>query len=116
MSKPVELTVDTLVFEELHVAKLVRSWELPSLYLPVATSWLLAPIDTIGDDGVTVIDASAFGTVRIAEPEIPNIVAVMLVDPTAKAFAKPVADTVATDVVEEVQATVLLTSLDDPSL
>ena len=42
VTRPVELTVAVTVDDELHVATLVRSALLPSLYLPVAVNcWLV---------------------------------------------------------------------------
>jgi hypothetical protein len=58
----------------------------------------------------------AAGTVKIAEPEFVPKVAVIVADPADTPVATPVADkTVATGVLPEVQATVLLMSRVEPS-
>jgi hypothetical protein len=54
--------------------------------------------------------------VRDAEPEIPDIVAEMLVVPADMAVARPLAEIVATAVFAEAHEAVPLTSLVDPSL
>ena len=63
----------------------------------------------LGLAGVTAIEERV-GTVRIALPEKPPKVAVMVVVPIATAVARPVAFIVATDVFDEVQVTCVVIS------
>lgn len=61
VTRPAELTVAVTVDDELHVATLVRSAVLPSLYLPVAVNcWLVftGMEDAAGD---RVMDCSVAG-------------------------------------------------------
>jgi len=62
---------------------------------------------TDADDGATVTDATGPGvTFRVALPDFPSLVAVIVVVPTSNPVATPDADTVATAVLLDVQVTV----------
>ena len=61
VASPAALMVATTVFDEDHVAVLVRSFVLPSLNEPVAANCLVAPIWMEGVAGVTEIDARVGG-------------------------------------------------------
>ncbi len=58
VARPVVVIVAVAVFEEVHVTVAVRSFELLSLYVPVA--WNCVVVPTAADEfaGVTVIDWS----------------------------------------------------------
>jgi hypothetical protein len=68
------------------------------------------PIGTVAVAGVTAIDTNvAAGTVKVAEPDLPPKVAVIVAVPADTPVATPVVDrTVATGVLPEVQVTMLL--------
>src|SRR6266581_3211528 len=57
-ARPLALTVATAVFDETHVAELVRSWVLPSEYVPVAVNCCEVPLTIDGFTGVTEIDTN----------------------------------------------------------
>jgi len=70
------LMLATVVFEELHVALLVRFCVLLSLYVPVAVNCCAVPLTTEGLAGVTAIEDSAGGfTVSKVEPLMPPMLA-----------------------------------------
>jgi hypothetical protein len=81
----------------------------PSLYVPVAVNCWELPKATELDIGVTAIDTSVGGlpTVRLVEPTIPPKTAEIVVDPSARPVAKPVALIVATAALVELQETEL---------
>lgn len=84
------LTIATAVEDEFHVAVPVKSWVLPSLYVPVAVNCCVAPSEIEADGGLTAIETNIAGvTVNVAAPlNIPED-ALIVVVPTAKALASP---------------------------
>ena len=77
----------------------------------------MRPIGTKAVAGVTAIDTNATGvTVKSAEPDLPLKVAVIVAGPADTAVATPVLDrTVATGVLPEVHATVVVMLRVEPS-
>jgi hypothetical protein len=61
VAKPVVLMVATPVFEEVHVAVLVRSFVLPSEKWPVGENCCVVPCAIEGLGGVTLIEVSVGG-------------------------------------------------------
>lgn len=91
-AKPFEpdalLIVATPVFDELHVANVVKSWVAPFDKVPLALNCWVVPTAMVWLTGVTTINATV-STVSVATPEIPPNVAVMVVEPVATAVARP---------------------------
>jgi len=114
LANPVALIEATVPFEELQVTELVRSWDDPSLNLPLAVNCCVAPTGIEGLLGLTVIELRLI-TVRVIMPVIGPDVACIVVVPTASAVANPEALIEATVVFEELQPTEPVTSCDDPS-
>jgi hypothetical protein len=101
---PLTATVAAEVVADDHVTDDVIFREVPSEYLPVAVNWSISPAGMDGFRGVTVIDCSvAAVTVSVVLPEMPSEVALMTDDPTLTLEARPVAETVATEVVPDDQ-------------
>ena len=106
VARPLPLTVATDVLDELQVTCVVTSRLVPSEYAPEAANCCVTPTGMLGLTGVTEMeDRVAEVTVRVVLPEIVPEAAVMVAVPAAKAVAKPVLLTVATDGLEEVQVT-----------
>ena len=104
VARPARLMVATLVAEDAQLAEDVRSWVLPSEYVPVALNWAVVPFAIDGLAGDTAIDTSAAavtfkGVLPLTDPDL----AVMVVAPTAAPVATPVAPMVATLLAEDVQ-------------
>ena len=70
LTRPVVLTVATLVFEEDQAAVFVRFCELPSLNLPVAMNCCGVPITTVAFEGVMLIDVSVGTTPTPLRPTV----------------------------------------------
>ena len=106
-SVPVELlTVAAAAFDELQCADWVRSWTLPSLYVPLAVNCWVVPSGIEGAAGVTAIERSVRGTTfRAVEPLMFPKLALMVAVPSPVLVAKPDVDMMATDVFDEPQAT-----------
>jgi hypothetical protein len=103
--------------EESQVTVPVRSWVVPSLYVPVAVSCCVPPGIIDWFEGVTESDARIAGpTVRIAEAFIEPEVALMDVAPTPVPVAAPPPVIVAIPVLEEVQLTEFVKSFVLPSV
>src|ERR1700751_797544 len=85
------LTVATVGSEELQVTSAVRSWVELSVYTPVAVNCSLRPAALAGLGGVTWMDArvAAVTPSDTAGEVIAPRVALMLVDPTVAADARP---------------------------
>jgi hypothetical protein len=84
--------------------------------VPEAANCLLFPAGTLGLAGVTDMEIRvAEFTVRVVLPEILPEVAVIVVVPAATAVARPLLLTVATDVLDELQATWVVISWLVPS-
>lgn len=77
---PERLLTEAIVGElELQVTELVRSWVEPSLKVPVAVRWRVAPMPSAGFAGVMDSDVKVL-TASVAEPETPRV-ALMTVVP-----------------------------------
>jgi len=114
--RPLLLTVATDVLDEVQVTRGVISWLVPSEYTPEAANCGVIPTGMLGLNGVTDMkDRTAEVTVRVLFPEIIPEVAVMVAVPAATAVAKPMLLTVATDGLEELQVTCVVTSRLVPS-
>jgi len=72
------LIVATLGCEELHCTDVVRSWLLPSLYLPLAVNCCVMPVAMLGLVGATAIEVSVFvgGGEAVPPPEHPVLRAI----------------------------------------
>src|SRR5205085_185842 len=67
-----------------HVAVVVSTCVVPSVYVPVATNCCVRPLAIDGLTGVTAIDTSAAAvTVSVVVPLIAPLVAVIVVEPVA---------------------------------
>ena len=85
---------------------LVMTWRVLSLNKPTAVKVNLVPCAIVRPVGVTETDTIvAFVTLSVVEPLIEPSVAVMVVVPGARAFARPLLLISATNVLDEVQAT-----------
>jgi hypothetical protein len=118
---PAALIVATAVFATVHVAVADTSAVVPSLYVPVALNFCVAPTAMLAVPGETDIVVSVFGvttdvTVNALFPLIPFNTAVMVVAPAVTPVATPVALTVAIAVLELDQLAVDDTSAVEPSL
>jgi hypothetical protein len=117
VARPAAVIVADAVFDELHVAVLVRFWVVPSLKVPVAVNCWVAPLVIVGFEGVTAIDCSvAAVTVSVVEPFTVPDVALMVEVPTPAPVASPAAVIVATVVVPELQVAVAVRFWVVPSL
>jgi hypothetical protein len=84
------LTVAVAEFPEVHVAVAVRSWELPSVKLPVAVNCCVVPNAIDGPDGLTAMDTSAaVVTVKVVEDRIDPDAADTVQVPLAMLVANP---------------------------
>jgi hypothetical protein len=106
VTRPVELIVAAAVFELDHVtARPVSSLPLPSF----TTTTACTVFPTVTLFGVMDTETDATGiivTVTVAEPLTPSLVAVIVAVPGATLDTKPLPSTVATSLLELVQATV----------
>ena len=107
VARPVLLLIFAIVvLDELQVTDVVITWVVPSKNVPVAMNCWVTPTDTIGLAGViTMEDRGEEITVTVVLPKILPEVAVMVAVPPKTAVARPVLLTVATDKLDEVQAT-----------
>ena len=64
VARPVPLMLAMLLEEELQVTLELRSFDVPSLYLPVAVNCCVAPKAMVGSEGVTVDVKVTFGRWR----------------------------------------------------
>ena len=111
VTRPLLFTVATDVLDERQVTCEVISWVVPSANVPVAANCCVACRDMPGLAGVMEMeDRVAEETVKGVLPQIPPKPAVMVVVPAAMAVARPLLLTVATDVLDELQATSQVTS------
>lgn len=98
------LTVATPVVADVQLTWEVKSWVVLSENVPVAMRRTVVPFAMDGDAGVTAMDARlAAVTIRVAEPLMPLLVAVIVELPALTPVATPVEAIVAFDVAEEVQ-------------
>jgi hypothetical protein len=84
------LTIATCTEEEFHVTVAVMSFELPSVYVPLARNCCVVPKAIVGACGVIAIDTNAAGlTTRVAELLTPADAMPMVVDPVPKLVVNP---------------------------
>jgi hypothetical protein len=104
VAKPWPSTVAMLLSAELHLADVVKSSVLPSLYVPVALSCFVVPKAKEGFEGVIAIESNTGGTtLRLAEAVIEPEAAVMVALPVVAVVASPLLLTPATLGDEELQ-------------
>jgi hypothetical protein len=109
VAKPAAVIVAVAVFDEVHVAVLVRFWVVPSLKVPVAVNCWVAPLVIDGFVGVTAIDwRVAAVTVSVVEPAMEDDVAVIVEVPTVAPVAKPAAVMVAEAVLDELHVALVV--------
>ena len=115
-TRPWLFSTATNIFDVCQRTCEVISRLVPSEYVPVAVNCWLSPTGRLRLAGATAMeDKVAELTVRIVVPETVPEVAVMVGAPAAKAVARPVLLTVATDVFEEFQVTCVVISRLVPS-
>jgi hypothetical protein len=106
VASPLLLTVAAAGLDETQVTWVVRSWLVPSEYIPRAVNCRGSCSAMLGLAGVTAMEDRVAGvTVRVVLPEILPEVAVMVAVAAARAVARPLPLTVATKVFDEVQVT-----------
>jgi hypothetical protein len=117
VASPLELTVATVVADEVQLAMAERFWVEPLLYVPVAVNCWEYPAAVVAVPGVTEIAVkTAAVTVNAEVPEIPPEVAVMVLEPCAIPVASPVLLIVEIVVEDEVQTDVVERFCLDPLL
>ncbi len=106
VTRPLLVTAATVVLDELQVTCAVISWVVSSENVAVAVNCWVAATDMTGLAGVTAMeDRVAEVTVRVVLPETVPEVAVTVVVPAARAVARPLMLTVATNGLDELQVT-----------
>jgi hypothetical protein len=113
VARPEAVMLATDGLDEAQVAVEVRTFVLPSLYVPVAVNCWVFPAAIDGFAGVTAMETSVTEvavTVSVVEPTTPPEVAVMLLVPAATAVARPDVPMVATEDVTEAQLAVAVRS------
>jgi len=119
VAKPEAFRVATVVSDELHVAEVVTSLVLLSLYFAVAEYCCVLPSTTDVLPGLTVTDCKVGGAAVTLSDAVPLSdwkVAVMVAVPAFSVVARPDAFTVATVASDELHADELVTSFEVPSL
>jgi hypothetical protein len=116
-AEPAVLLIEaTAVFEETQVTELVRSCVEESVNTPMAVNCSVLPLATLRAAGVTPMDTSeADVTVRVIVPDMPERVALSVVDPDVTALARPEVLMVAIRGLLELHVTLLDTSCLEPS-
>src|SRR5439155_436073 len=105
VTSPLELTVAAAVLLDVQVTTRPDSG-FPAASLGVAVSCTVLPSSTLADAGVTATVATGTGgTVILAVPLCPSLVAVIVAPPVATAVTRPLEPTVATAPVELVHTT-----------
>jgi hypothetical protein len=110
IARPVALTGATVGLEELHDALAVKSFDEPSLYVPVAANCSVKPLAIVGFAGVTAMDTRIAGvTVSVSAglTMLPSV-AVMLLVPVATPVARPPTVIVAIERFEEPHITLVV--------
>jgi hypothetical protein len=104
VARPPPVMEATDVNAEVQATELVKSWVLPSVYVPVAVNCWVRPLATDGFVGATAME-TRFGvvTVKTVEPVMLPEVAAIVAVPWILAVVSPELETVATAVAEEVQ-------------
>ena len=117
VARPLLFTKATDALDELQVICMVTSWAVPSENVPVAVNCPEACRGRLGLTGVIDTEDKAAGgvTVRVVLPEIFPRRAVTVVAPGASDAARPVPLTVASNGLDEVQATSVVISWLVPS-
>ena len=111
VARPVALIVAIVGVDEFQATWEVRSWVVESENVPVATNcWVSCMIKFASVGATAMEDSVADDTVRVVFPEMPPMVAVMVVGPTATGVARPLLLIVATAVFDEFQVTSEVTS------
>src|SRR6266566_395335 len=98
LTRPLELTVatDVLLLDQVIVRPVSG---VPLASLGVAVSCTVCPAVTVGDAGLTVTDATGTLVTVIADvPVFPSLVAVIVAEPATTPLTRPLAFTLATDV------------------
>ena len=107
VASPVVAIVATPTFDELQTADAVKFCVVLSDKVPVALNCWVVPWAILGFAGVTAMESSVKDvTVRVVDAGLaPDIVAVIVVVPTARGVARPAAEICATLPLDDVQAT-----------
>lgn len=107
LTNPLALTVATLVFDEDQaIARPVRTLLAASRRTAVACEVSPSCTELSDNETFTVeTGAGAAVTVRVANPDLPSLVAIMFADPAMRVVTSPLPFTVATAVLDEDQAT-----------
>ena len=104
LARPWLSTVAMPLCAESHLADVVKSSVLPSLYVPVALSCFVVPKAKDGFEGVIAIESkTGCATLRVPEAVSEPETAVMVALPMAAAVANPLLLTLATSGAEEFQ-------------
>ena len=107
VAKAAALMVDTDGAVEVQVTRLVTFWVDPSVKIPVAANCCVVPSGIDALVGVIEMDTSCAGeTVRVVPADTVPTEAVMVAEPTARAEASPVAETVVTPADDDDQCAV----------
>jgi hypothetical protein len=110
------LIVAIVLFDEVHVAVVVKFFIELSLYVPVAVNWIVCPCGTFPGFGVTAREDNVGPvTVNVVLPLMFPEVAVIVVEPPPIAVARP-GSIVATAVFDDVHVAVFVRSCMVPSL
>jgi hypothetical protein len=92
--------------DELQITRVLISWFVSSVYVPVATARWLIPTGILTSGRVTDMEDRVAGyTVSVVLPDIFPEVAVMVVVPVVRTVARPLLSMVATDGSDELQLT-----------
>jgi hypothetical protein len=119
VARPAAVIEATVLFEELHATLSEISLVVPSEKVPVAVNCCMMPSGIDVAVGVTRIEVNIdveAETSRVAVPEIPPEVAVMVDVPAATACANPALLIVATEAFDDAHVADLVRSLLLPSL
>jgi hypothetical protein len=104
VTRPLDVTLANVgSLDDQFTTRPVRT--LPLASLVVAINWCVNPTVSVADEGLTITDATGTVTVIEAVPVLVSLVAVIVALPPPAAVTKPLASTVATDGLLEVQAT-----------
>src|SRR5262249_6197428 len=83
-------TTATFAFEEFQFAVAVKSWEEPSVYVPVAMNCWLVPSEIVGATGLIAMETSAAGaTTKLADALMDPILIPIVVFPETDVVASP---------------------------
>jgi hypothetical protein len=120
VATPLRVAIDAIPDDELQLTTLLMSCDVPSSNLPSAVNCCCVPTSIEAVAGVTVIESSvALVTVNVADPETPLMLALIVAEPAATAFASPITPLkfmVATEGADDFHVTCDVRSLLLPSL